>query len=115
MRESIKQHSGRFAYVSKLYGSGALAGLQNCLNLLRFALLPTEKLTFCARQLAGGLLFVLQTLSGSTLCAAAIVLLTCYRFASPADPFQMFRDSMEVRWILDRVSQSVDASKTSGD
>ncbi len=39
----------------------------------------------------------------------------CYRFASPADPFQMFRDSMEVRWILDRVSQSVDASKTSGD
>ena len=38
-----------------------------------------------------------------------------YRFASPADPFQMFRDSMEVRWILDRVSQSVDASKTSGD
>ena len=41
--------------------------------------------------------------------------LNCYRFASPADPFQMFRDSMEVRWILDRVSQSVDASKTSGD
>ena len=39
----------------------------------------------------------------------------CYRFASPADPFQMFRDSMEVHWILDRVSQSVDASKTSGD
>ena len=39
----------------------------------------------------------------------------CYRFASPADPFQMFRDSMEVRWILGRVGQSVDASKTSGD
>ena len=39
----------------------------------------------------------------------------CYRFASPADPFQMFRDSMEVHWILDRVSQSVDASWTSGD
>ena len=44
-----------------------------------------------------------------------IVTINCYRFASPADPFQMFRDSMEVRWILDRVSQSVDASKTSGD
>ena len=39
----------------------------------------------------------------------------CYRFASPADPFQMFRDSMEVRWILDIVSQSVDVSYTSGD
>ena len=23
----------------------------------------------------------------------------CYRFASPADPYQMFRDSMEVHWI----------------
>ena len=45
----------------------------------------------------------------------AYLLLNCYRFASPADPFQMFRDSMEVRWTLDRVSQSVDASWTSGD
>ena len=44
-----------------------------------------------------------------------IITYNCYRLASPADPFQMFRDSMEVRWILDRVSQSVDASKTSGD
>ena len=34
----------------------------------------------------------------------------CYRFASPADPFQMFRDSMEVRCILDIVSESVNAS-----
>ena len=33
----------------------------------------------------------------------------CYRFASPADPYQMFRDSMEVHWIFDRVGQFTDA------